>query len=504
MSSVSAREQPREEAPQSAARSHQLDPLLSSVFLSAAALILAIQNPIHVELRPRPVETLVLCGLGVALLVGANALRSMPLLWAGSVFLLVIVAAGAMSQPAHLAVPLVSVWPLRVGVVMLVAAAWAFLLQPPWWARRGLVAFLLPSALLLLYWIVPPVVYPMLGFRLPPVINNKVSPFWLTVDRHGAAYATDLNGVLVWVFDPLGQPRGTLHPAKAPPTPGTGTGPGFAPVGFGNEVAGVGSNILRPTPTAVVRDPNLVPRSAIASFDFCGIATDARDNLYLADVFDPTGYKLLRFDPDGHLTARWEIPREQLPTNDCLSVDSDYIYLSVLERGQRGRILVYDHGGDLTQEIDLEFLPLSVSVRDDFQPGGEGSKTVIVLGQGAVQQLQIRGGGVDINRLFTPPPEFQVPMLLTSRGEILLTNRQTLQVGRFDARTGALLGTWGASGSAPGQFGDIGSLAEDSRGRIYVSDPVNGVIHRLEPDGTASFVIWAPMFGLPPVPVEID
>jgi hypothetical protein len=499
MSSVTARELTREEAPQSAARSHQLDPLLSSVFLAAAALILALQNPVYVELRPRPVESMVLCGLGIALLAAANLLRNGPLLAAGSAILLLVVAAGTMSQPAQLAVPLVSVWPLRVGVVLLVAAAWAFLLQPPWWVRRALLAFLLPSGLLLLYWIVPPIVYPMLGFRLQPVVNNKVSPYWIAVDRQGSVYASDLNGMLLWAFDPLGQPRGTMNPTKVPPAPGHG--PGFIPIGFGNEVDAIGSHIFRPAPTPVFSDPKKVPRSAITAFDFCGIATDAQDNFYLADLFDPGGYKLLRFDPDGNLTARWDIPAEQLPTNDCLAVDSQYVYLSVLERGQKGRILVFDKGGHLAHQIDLAFLPLSVSARDDFPPGG---KAIIVMGQGAIQRIDISKDRVSIKPLFSPPTEYQVPMLLTSRGEILLTNRQSLQIGRFDPRTGALLGSWGGSGNMPGQFGDIGSLAEDGKGRIYVSDPVNGVIHRVEPDGTVTAVMWAPMFGIPPVPVEID
>ncbi len=506
MSSISARELAREEATPAAARSHQLDPLLSSVFLAAAALILAIQNPIYVALQPRPVESMVLCGLGIVLLVGANVLRKMALLAAGSAILLLVVAAGTMSQPAQLAVPLISVWPLRVGVVLLVAAAWAFLLQPPWWARRALLAFLLPSGLLLLYWIVPPVVYPMLGFRLQPVLNNKVPLYWLAVDRHGNVYATDLNGTLVWAFDPMGQPRGAMNPTKAPPTPGPGPGPGFAPVAFGNEVDAIGSHIFRSTPTPVVHDPDPshVPRSVITSFDFCGIATDRQDNLYLADLFDPGGYKLLRFDPNGNLTARWAIPGEQLPTNDCLSVDSQYIYLSVLERGQRGRVLVYDHEGGLVRGIDLPFLPLSLSVADGSPLGRGGGKTVVVMGQGTVQRIDIDENGARIRPLFSPPPEYQMPMLLTSKGELLLTNRQLLQVGRFDPNTGALLGTWGGAGSMPGQFGDVGSLAEDSAGRIYVSDPVNGVIHRVEPDGTVSAILWAPRFGIPPAPVEID
>ncbi|HET6313788.1 MAG TPA: hypothetical protein VFH60_08135 [Chloroflexia bacterium] len=501
MSSVSARELTREEAPQPAARSHGLDPLLSSVFLAAAALILALQNPIYVELKPRPVESMVLCAVGIVLLAGANVLRNMPMLGAGSAVLLLVVAAGTMSQPAQLAVPLIAAWPLRVGVVLLVAAAWAFLLQPPWWARRALLAFLLPSALLLLYWIVPPVVYPMLGFRLQPIVNNKVPPYWIAVDRHGGVYATDLNGMLVWAFDPLGQPRGAMNLTKAPPTPGPG--PGFAPVGFGNEVDAIGSRLLRSTPTPSAGAAP-VPRSAITAFDFCGIATDARDNLYLADLFDPRGYKLLRLDLNGNLTARWDIPAEQLPTNDCLTVDSQYIYLSVLERGQKGRILVYDHGGNLVREIDLPFLPLSVSARDDWPAGDTRGRAILIMGQGGVQRLDLDGNDSNLRLLFTPPPEYQVPMLLTSKGEVLLTNRQSLQVGRFNPDTGELLGTWGGGGSMPGLFGDIGSLAEDSQGRIYVSDPVNGVIHRVATDGMVTAVLWAPMFGIPPAPIEID
>ena len=504
MSSASARGLTHEEGPPPATSRHQLDPLLSSVFLAAAAVILALQNPIYIELHPRPVETLALCGLGMVLLVAANIRRHVALLATGSAILLLVVLAGTMSQPAQLSVSLISVWPLRVGVVMLVAAAWAFLLQPPWWVRRALVAFLVPSGLLLLYWILPPVLYPMLGFRLLPVVDNKVPPLWLAVDGQGNVYATQYNGQLVWAYDAQGLPRGTLNPTKAPPAPGAGAGPGFAPVAFGNELDAIGSQIFRSTPTPVVLDPAQVPRNAITAFDFCGIATDEHDHFYLADVFDPGGYKLLRFDLDGNLTARWDIPTEQLPYNDCLAVDSDYIYVSVLERGQQGRILVYNHSGNIVHQIDLDFLPLSVSVRDDFPLRIAEGKTLIVLGQGSVQRVDLGPEGASVRPLFTPPAEYQVPMLLTSEGELLLTDRQSLRIGRFDPATGTLLGTWGEQGIMPGQFGDIGALAEDNRGRIYVSDPVNGVIQRFETDGTITAVMWAPMFGIPPVPVEID
>lgn len=502
MSSASARELPRERAAQPVARTHQIDPLLSSLFLGAASLILALQNPIYLEFRPRPVETLVLCSLGIVLLVTANIVRSIPLLVAGSVTSLLVVAAGTMSQPVSLIVPLFSVWPLRLGVILLVTAAWALLLQPPTWARRALLSFFVPTGLLLLYWILPPILYPALGFRLQPVVNNKFPPYWLAVDRHGNTYATDLNGKLVWVFDSAGQARGTLQPIKAPPvaTPG----PGVSPLGFGNEEASVGSNLVRGNPTAVIRDPAQVPRAAIGSFDFCGIAVDERDNLYLADLFDPTGYKLLRFDLNGNITARWPLPLEQLPTNDCLAVDSEFIYISVLERGQLGLILVLDHDGNLLHEIELPYLPLSLSAQDSSPLGKTNGKTILVMGQSSVHRIDVRKDGFNTRKLFDTSPAYQVPILLTSSGEVLLTNRQEMTIGRFDPNTGELLGTWGRPGIMPGTFGDVGSIVEDRQGRIYISDPINRVIHRAEPDGTVTAVMWAPMFGIPPVPVEID
>lgn len=487
---------------QPVARTHQLDPLLSSVFLAAAGLILALQNPIYLEFRPRPLETLVLCALGIVLLVAANIVRNLWLLAAGAVTSLLVVAAGTLSQPVSLAVPMFTVWPLRLGVVLLVTAAWALLLQPPWWLRRALLAFFVPSGLLLLYWILPPLIYPVLGFRLQPVVNNKFPPYWLAVDRHGNTYATDLNGKLVWAFDLSGQPRGTLQPIKAPPVPTPG--PGISPLGFGNEEAAIGSNIFRATSTPVVRDPTNIPRSAITSFDFCGIAVDGEDNLYLADLFDPTGYKLLRFDSNGNITARWPLPSERLPTNDCLAVDSQFIYISVLERGQLGKVLVLDHDGNIIHEIELQFLPLALAAQDSSPLGKTNGKTVLVMGQGAIHRIDVRKDGFNMRKLFDTQQIYQVPMLLTSRGEVLLTNRQQMAIGRFNPETGELLGTWGGPGAMPGSFGDVGSLAEDSRGRIYISDPINNVIHRAEPDGTITSVMWAPMFGIPPVPVEID
>ncbi len=114
----------------------------------------------------------------------------------------------------------------------------------------------------------------------------------------------------------------------------------------------------------------------------------------------------------------------------------------------------------------------------------------MVSGPGALVGLEVRDGNITTNKLATPPLEYQLPMLVRRNGEVLLSDHQALTVVRWDPINGKVLGTIGEPGLLPGQFGDVGGMAEDSAGRLYVADPVNRAIQRFGTDGKID-AVWS-------------
>lgn len=489
MPSAPAGEIPHVDPAISSGERRPLDFLLSSVFLVAASFILAFENPVNVEFQPRLVETLGVCLAGTALLVWANLRRSLLALLLAAAILLVTVGAGTMSQPAQVNLPVVAIWPMRIAIVVLVGFAWAFLLQPPPWFRRGLIAFALPTAAFLLFFIVPPAWSQAFKLNNYRPINNKFAPYWLAINGHGGLYVTDLDGVYVWAFDSSGTPQGTLNAAKAPPVPTPG--PGIIPSGLQTELTGGTFQLGRGTPTPIFPGTGTIPRGAIPNFDFCGMATDPSGNLYLIDLFDPTGYKLLRFDEEGNITARWEAPAKFQPTNGCIAADSQYIYLSSVEGSKDGTVHILDHAGKEVRQVGLPFLPLAISANDKVPGSKAGEKVVVVIGPGMLQRLDVNADSATLTPLKAAPNELQVPILLLSNGEVLLSDHQNLKAARFDPVNGTITGILGKPGTMPGELGDVGGLAEDAKGNIFMSDPVHRVIQKFSPDGRVSAVWWA-------------
>src|SRR5436190_2064172 len=195
------------------------DLLVPALFISAAALILAIQDPINIQFEPRPTETLVITLLGIALVGWATFRRSLPLYFVGVAVLLITMTVGVITQPSQLSVPVVAIWPLRAALVLLVALSWAFLMSPPRWLRRALLAAIIPTLLALFLLGGPATASQLFGWNLGYFLGvdlrlpaRNFAPFWLAVDSQGNLYATDVRGGLIWVFDSSGSPKGTLHP----------------------------------------------------------------------------------------------------------------------------------------------------------------------------------------------------------------------------------------------------------------------------------------------------
>jgi hypothetical protein len=450
------------------------DLLLPSLFISAASIILALQDPINVHFQARPIETMALALFGTVLVLGASWRRNLVVVYAGVALLLATLSAGVITQPAQLNVPIVAIWPLRLALVLLVAMSWAFLMHPPSWLGRALVAFTIPTVLVLLLWGGPATAAQLFGWRMYVPVSN-FAPFWLAVDHQGTLYATDVNGGLIWVFDSSGSPKGTLRPGVAPPVPTPG--PGIIPSGFEEEL-NLSKAILRATPTPITGTLG-ANFGYVPNFEFCGIATDPRDNLYTIDLVDPTGLKLLRFDRDGLITARWPVPGGYEPTSGCLAADTDHIYLSARDN----RIFVLDRDANTQRVIQLHSQPFGIS--------GEGEGKLVVMSPGELTHIDVQSSKLLTTTLPPPAGELQIPMVVTRQGEIVVTNHGAGKLVRVDGSTGKVLGSIGEPGSWPGQFGDVGGLAQDGAGRIYAADYRHRVIQRFDPDGKIDSIWWA-------------
>ncbi|HEY0068465.1 MAG TPA: hypothetical protein VGE04_00700, partial [Chloroflexia bacterium] len=296
------------------------DLLLPSLFISTTGFILAVAFPVHFEFQPQRELSLALALLGAAVVWLGTLTRRMPILFAGVGLVLGVAAAEVVTQPSLLSIPITAIWPARVSMVLFVAMIWTLLMRPPSWLERATLGFLVSTILLLLLWGGPATGAALFGWQVP-VSNINFAPNFLAIDSHNTVYASSPTGGLIWVFDESGVPRGTLRPGSAPPvaTPG----PGILPNGMEEELG----LTTRPLGTPVA------PAGAPANpFYVCGMAVDRQDNLYTVDAHDLTGPKLLRFDRDGMITARLELPESYaqgfFPGPNCLEADDDHIYLS--------------------------------------------------------------------------------------------------------------------------------------------------------------------------------
>jgi hypothetical protein len=452
----------------------QRDLWLPSLYISAAAVIVAVILPVSVQFQPQPAWSIGAALAGTAVVLAASARGIMPLLFVGVAWLLAVAGACVISQPSVLSVPVVAVWPIRLALVLVVALPWALLMRPPRLVVRAILGFAVPTFLAILVWGGPATAAATFGWQyyVPP---RSFSPLWLAVGGQGTLYATDARFGLVWVFDSQGNPKGTIRPAMAPdvPTPG----PGIFPVGFEEEIHLSGMGLV----------PTATPRSGVAIsgylstlyFNFCGVIADAQDNLYTVDLVDASGFKLLRFDRNGNITARWPLPQGYSPISNCLAADSANIYVGDHEN----KVYVLDYEGRVIKEIKLSFMPYGLS------SSGPGKLTAISAN--SLAQVDVATGQVETASLSPTQGEYQIPFLVRHNGETLVTNHTAGEVVRLDSKTGQVLGTIGQRGFMPGQFGEIAGLAEDAQGRIYVSDWRHHVIQRFTPEGRIDSVWWA-------------
>ncbi|MEO8287946.1 MAG: NHL repeat-containing protein [Chloroflexota bacterium] len=471
MSLDHATEIPQTEIAATESNAERGDYIIPSLFLSAAAIILAFIDPIHIRFEPHLLETAIATALGLAVLwVGTIMLRP-AVLYTGVALLLVTIAVEAITQPTQLSVPLVAIWPLRILLVLLVGFSWAFLMRPPRWFSRALVAVIVPTILVLALWGGPATGAALFGWNVFIPVTN-FTPYWLAIDSNDTLYATDASGDLIWVFDSSGVPQGTIRTNH---TPAVGTpGPGILPTGLAEEMnlKNVSLNAASPVTTGTLA----------FVFDFCGIAVDSSRNLYTVDSIDPTGPKILRFDHEGMINQRLPVPTGYGPTKGCLAVDDDHIFLA----SRYGKVYVMSHAGKVQQEVTLAYQPLGLATN--------GTGELLITGPNMLNKIELSTGTVLTTTLPAPPGQLQIPyqaLVVEKSGDILVSDWGSNQVLRVDAKTNKITGAIGSQGFWPGQFKAMGGMALDSQGRLYVADWQHRVIQRFGKDGTVDSLYWA-------------
>jgi|GEM_PF-1834751 len=448
------------------------DHILPPLFITVAAIILAWLDPVYLQFERRPIETIILNSAGILLIWLGIFSRRRLMMYIGVAVLLAVITFEVSTQPTRLSVPIVAVWPLRIVLVLLVGWSWAFLMRPPRWLSRALFAFALPTLFVFGLWGGPATGAALFGWNVFVPYTN-FTPYWLAVDSTGRVYASDASGNLVWVFDEGGSPQGVIRASRAPqvPTPG----PGILPNGMVEELALTNINLF-PTATPVTATQTL------NVLNFCGIATDPKDNLYVVDTIDPTGPKILRFDREGMITARMEAPSGYLPTKGCIAADDEHLYLA----SGSGQIFILDHAGKVQHEARVIFTPLGIT------PNGKGE--LLVTEPNALNKIIISTGEMLTSTLPPPPSQLRVPyqgILVSKNGEILANDWAGNQILRIDPAGEKIIGTIGSRGYEPGQFQGLGGMAEDKEGRLYVADWQHRVIQRFTSDGKIDAVWWA-------------
>ena len=335
----------------------QRDLVLPAIFLTGAALILAWLDPLYFQFQPYPIETIVVVLVELALVWFAVWRRNMALLYVGVGFVLATLAVQSVTQPSPLSVPIVAIWPLRMLLVVLVGVPWAFLMRPPAWLNRGLVAFVVSTVLVLGFWGGPATGAALFGWNVALPIVKFLS--LLARDRQPQHSLCQRH--LWWRsvgVRPVRQ-RKRHHPAARAPAVGT-PGPGVLPVGIEEELRLAHVSLL-PTPAPTVAGgptTGAVPGvPVLAGFDFCGLAVDGSDNLYTIDTSNPPTFSVLRFDPDGNITGRWTTPSDYGPTRGCIAADNKYLYVA----SRFGAILVYDFDGNLLRTIPVAYQPFGIA-----------------------------------------------------------------------------------------------------------------------------------------------
>ena len=434
---------------------------LPALFLVALAAGLAVFAPLTVDLQRRPELSLPWIAASAFLLAAGSRFHRLSVQALGSLLLWCEIAVSLSTQVVPFGTPFGSTWAPRVLLLTLVLVAWALLMRPAAWLRRGLVAGALATALAaFVFWLAV------------PRVGLTASLTWLAVDSHGSLYATENDNGAIWRFARDGS-RSLLYPARAI----------VGQPGLGWQPAGLGVELPPLTNTQIVnasafRQPLL----------FCGLSVDSDDQLY---IVDPNRHEVRQFAQDGQLNGVWPLPPNYSLTQGCIAATRERVYVG----DANGYIHVLDHAG-----LRLSQWQATPAVRG-LAPSTQDQ--LFVLRERSITLLRDDGTVAREWPLPAPVAGLSAPyqsLLVRRNGEFLVTDVNRRQVRRFDSdgRELPVLGkaaTWpglfAGPGGLPGEIVEPLGLAEDDEGNLYVSDTAFRVIQRLTREGAVNAVITA-------------
>lgn len=424
------------------------------VLLGGLAAIVAVIDPIVINLQHHIELSLLILAGGVGLLGWGLTRGRRVAVWAGAAVLWAGVIAGIATQIAPLGVAPGTIWAPRGALLVAALLGWLLVRELPRAIWRGVLALAVPTMIVLawLWW-------------TAPAFANAAQIYWLAADSRGNIYASDDTDGVVWRFDSAGRALGKLWPhwAKPPGTPG----PGYRP-------AGISATVLEPfaRQTAVPVGP------IVRHFSFCGIATGPQDALYMVDL---DTLQMLHFDRDGQLRDSWPLPAGYVPAQGCIAADAQHLYLADL----RSIIHVYDFKGQEQTQWPVAQTPRGLAPTPDGR--------LLVLHERSVSFMQPSTGQV-VHEWALPPSSgvllaaYQT-VTVRHNGEVLITDYNANMIVRY-AADGTPLPAWGGPGTQPGQFAAPAGITEDPQGRVYAADSTHHVIQRFQGDGQVD-VVWS-------------
>jgi len=430
----------------------------SSVFLAGLAVILAVIDPLVIDLQAQPALSLGGVALGLALGGWGSRRGQVAFAGAGAVVLWAGIAAGILTQPVPIYALPGTVLAPRLALVSVALLGWLLLGDLPGWVRRAVPAAALPTALLIGWiWISVPTFARDAGF------------YRLAVDSQGNVYASDADVGTIWVFAPDGSVRGKLWPRRVgtPRTPG----PGVQPAQTRRQLLP-----LRVGPTPTPGGPSE------PEFPTCGMVIDGQNRLYIVDILLR---QVLRFSAAGQLDRAWPLADTYQPASDCLALDTTHLYVA---DNTGNHIVIFDFDGRPQGDWTLPTRAWGISAT----PSG----ALAVLYTDHVEFRQFPQGAV-VRQWNLPPAgtPLEVPyqtIFVRHNGEVVVSNITT-GVG-----SGSQLLRYGPTGdplpaipipAGPDSAGGPAGIAEDAQGRLYVADFNLRIIHRFTPAGRRD-AIW--------------
>jgi len=167
-------------------------------------------------------------------------------------------------------------------------------------------------------------------------------------------------------------------------------------------------------------------------------------DVYVSDGEGAGGNRRIAvFDANGRFLRQWQ--PEGMETVHCMTIARDGLVYVCNRAGSR--IQVYDKMGSLTRTIEVPWTPVTPSSDGTVRPFG--------------------GSTVAID--FSPDERL-----------IFVINQNNAQIEIIDRESGKVVGTFGRSGTFPGQFNQAHGIAVDPQGNIYIAENRGRRIHKFK------------------------